>query len=400
MEIRYKDLEDNGFTFDPDESILAGVLSMCDGFLAGEIKRVFNPKTIIEVFMGTKEEREQILMPYDGVTWENVFSSLKCREIHGFVLTDDVEGTNGLYLSYLEQLHRIDAKGMKEVFSGHTKEIFGILYVDIWEKFKRQLFQGLNENKGDGDLFKLAKSAMRNGIKDAISKYEKALQENGMNVNSSIEGLLIETGDIYEKVIEDPKAVYKTTYAAVVKAAEILVCNPEYLPFGERLASAIKYLMGGASICAGKAVTDMLKKRNDKTAELLGEEGLSFVSTFVSSALSYLLVIQIDRNPVMQSLIGRFNNVATITGDIGYYKKIAEQFEAYAAELENLDLEKLKREIEEYNKISNDLQKISSAEELNKYLMEYYKKSGLELPWGNREFEDYWADSNRQLIFN
>ncbi len=373
---------------------------MCDGFLAGEIKRVFNPKTIIEVFMGTKEEREQILMPYDGVTWENVFSSLKCREIHGFVLTDDVEGTNGLYLSYLEQLHRIDAKGMKEVFSGHTKEIFGILYVDIWEKFKRQLFQGLNENKGDGDLFKLAKSAMRNGIKDAISKYEKALQENGMNVNSSIEGLLIETGDIYENVIEDPKAVYKTTYAAVVKAAEILVCNPEYLPFGERLASAIKYLMGGASICAGKAVTDMLKKRNDKTAELLGEGGLSFVSTFVSSALSYLLVIQIDRNPVMQSLIGRFNNVATITGDIGYYKKIAEQFEAYAAELENLDLEKLKREIEEYNKISNDLQKISSAEELNKYLMEYYKKSGLELPWGNREFEDYWADSNRQLIFN
>ena len=201
-------------------------------------------------------------------------------------------------------------------------------------------------------------------------------------------------------MIEDPKAVYKTTYAAVVKAAEILVCNPEYLPFGERLASAIKYLMGGASICAGKAVTDMLKKRNDKTAELLGEGGLSFVSTFVSSALSYLLVIQIDRNPVMQSLIGRFNNVATITGDIGYYKKIAEQFEAYAAELENLDLEKLKREIEEYNKISNDLQKISSAEELNKYLMEYYKKSGLELPWGNREFEDYWADSNRQLIFN
>ncbi len=400
MEISYKNLEENGFAINPDGDILSEVLSMFDGFLAGEIKRVFNPRTILKVLTGTKKERERILMPYDGVTWESVFSSLKCREIHGFVLTDDIEGTNGLYLSYLDQLHQIDADGLREIYNGQTKEIFGSIYVEIWENFKEQLLHGLDEKDGTGELFELAKASMRSGINSAISKYEKALRNGEMDSNSGLEDLLVETGDIYAKVIEDPKAVFKTTYAAIVKAAEILVCNPEYLPFGERLASAIKYLVGGASICAGKAVADILNKKDDKIVELIGDEGILFVSTFVSSALSFLLIIQIDRNPVIQSLITRFNNVATITGDIGYYKKMAEQFEAYAAELENLDLEKLKREIEEYNDISNDLQKISSAEELNKYLMEYYKKSGLDLPWGNRDFEDYWTDSNRQLVFN
>ena len=64
------------------------------------------------------------------------------------------------------------------------------------------------------------------------------------------------------------------------------------------------------------------------------------------------------------------------------------------------EIEKLKKDIEECTTVANDIEKISSAEELNKYLLEYYKKTGIDLPWGNVDFEDYWASDNRQLVFN
>lgn len=252
MEIKYEELARNGFFIYPDQALLSGVMSVFDGFLAKEIRRVFNPNTIMKAVAGTKEEREKILMPYDGYTWESVFANLKCREIHGFVMTADMDGTNELYLSYLERLHNLDTDRLQESFSGETKEVLGAIYAEIWGQFKNYILNGISDISGIDAIFALAKDAMLNGIQRGISKYEKILQSKGMNDASAIEDMMTKTGDIYAQVVEDPRALFKVNYAAMVKAAEILVCNPEYLPFGERLASAIKYLVGGATICVGK----------------------------------------------------------------------------------------------------------------------------------------------------
>ena len=399
MNISSVTIQTNGL-ITPGQGILSGMLNVCDGFLAGEIKRVYSKDTWLKLLTGTKDEREKILMPYDGYTWESVFANLKCHEIHGFAMTDDTDKTNALYLSYMERLHDLDAEAIREAFYGDPKSVVGAVYAETWEIFKNKIATALFESGDTVEIFEIAKAAMKEGVSIAISKYREMLKSTGSDDLSAFEGMMNKTGDIYAQILKDPKALYKTTYASSVKAAEILVCNPECLPFGDRIVSAIKYILTGASIYAGKYVSEILKNKNEDLAKNLGNDGINFVSSFVSSALSYVLIIQLDRNPVIRTLIDRFNQVATITGDIGYYRQVAEQFEAYAAELENLDIEKLKKDIAECTEVANDIEKISSAEELNKYLLEYYKKAGIDLPWGDMDFEDYWASDNRTLVFN
>ena len=400
MRINLDSITDNIGSLSKDQSILSGMLQMCDGFLAGEIKRIYSKESWQKLLCGSKEEREKILMPYDGYTWESVFANLKCHEIHGFVMTDDKDKTNGLYMSYLERLHNLDASGIQDMFIDNRQSAIGVVYAEVWELFKGKIASALFDSKDTADVFEIAQKAMKECIPAALSKYKVVLKKEDNEDMSVFSGMMTKTGDVFSQILKDPQAIYKTTYASIVKAAEILVCNPEYLPFGDRLVSALKYILTGASVYAGKYVGDMLREKKEELVQMLGEDGINLASSFVSSALSYVLIIQLDRNTVIQKLIERFNMVPTITGDIGYYRQMADQFEAYAAELENLDIEKLKKDIEECTTVANDIEKISSAEELNKYLLEYYKKTGIDLPWGNVDFEDYWASDNRQLVFN
>lgn len=400
MRINLDGITDNIGSLSKDQSILSGMLQMCDGFLAGEIKRIYSKESWQKLLCGSKEEREKILMPYDGYTWESVFANLKCHEIHGFIMSDDKDKTNGLYMSYLERLHNLDMDGVKDLFSADSQSAIGAIYAEVWEIYKDKVTSALLESGDKVDLFAIAKDAMNESIPIAFSKYKELLKKAGNDDLSVYSSMMTKTGDIYSQILKDPKALFKTTYASSVKAAEVLVCNPECLPFGERIVSALKYILTGASVYAGKYVGEMLREKKEDVVKMLGEDGINLASSFVSSALSYIMIIQLDRNTVIQKLIERFNMVPTITGDIGYYRQVAEQFEAYAAELENLDIEKLKKDIEECTTVANDIEKISSAEELNKYLIEYYKNAGIDLPWGNMDFEDYWASDNRQLVFN
>ncbi len=400
MDISLNNITDYVGNLSKDQSILSGLLQMCDGFLAGEIKRVYSKDSWLKLLGGTKEEREKILMPYDGYTWESVFANLKCHEVHGFVMTDDKDKTNGLYMSYLEQLHNLDASGIQGVFTDGSQPAIGVVYTEVWELFKDKIASALFDSNDKADIFDIAQKAMKECIPVALSKYKELLTKEDNEDLSVFSSMMTKTGDVYSQILKDSKALFKTTYASNVKAAEVLVCNPECLPFGERLVSALKYILTGASVYAGKYVGEMLREKKEDLVKILGEDGINLASSFVSSALSYVLIIQLDRNTVIQKLIERFNMVPTITGDIGYYRQVADQFEAYAAELENLDIEKLKKDIEECTEVANDIEKLSSAEELNKYLLEYYKKAGIDLPWGNMDFEDYWASDNRRLVFN
>ncbi len=398
MSITYQDLERNGYRAFPGDSILSGMLGVCDGFLANEIKHVFNMDTVMKLLMGSPEEREQILTPYDGYTWESVFANLKCKEIHGFVMSDDHDQSNLRYMSYMERLHQIDPEELINSFKAEKRNIFGAIYGEIWSEFKEAIIKALSENKDSRSIYEIAQKALEDGIVRALSKYQPVYQDP--DEFSSFSNMMNETQDIYKQILNDPRVLFKTNYVSLVMAAEVLVCNPEYLPFGDRLVSAIKYLMTGASICIGNTVTDMLKNKYKDLMDKMGDDGMVFVSSFVSSGVCYVMILMFDRNPVLKSLIEKFNQVATITADVGYYRQMAEKFETYAAELEGLDIAKLKKEVSEFAEVSAEMEQISSAEELNRYLLDYYKRTGLELPWGNKNFDDFWADPNRRLVFN
>ena len=102
----------------------------------------------------------------------------------------------------------------------------------------------------------------------------------------------------------------------------------------------------------------------------------------------------------MQKLFRVLDNLHTIETEIDYYRRQAEYFERYAAELMKIDLEQFKKETAMYGEIADKLEKVQSEDELNAVLKQALKDIGAKLPWqGHDSFDDFMADKNAHLVF-
>ena len=101
----------------------------------------------------------------------------------------------------------------------------------------------------------------------------------------------------------------------------------------------------------------------------------------------------------MQQLVAEFDKIPTITYEVRQLRESADRFEHMASELASIDYDVLRKEIDAYGKLAEEIDHISKPDDLNRYLMDYYDRTGKELPWGNRTIEEHWADPNSRLVF-
>ena len=236
-------------------------------------------------------------------------------------------------------------------------------------------------------------------LKVAIAKYSGELKDINPESENGFLSILDGMQDIYTDLVYDEETLFKTTYASIVKGTEVLICNPEYLPFGERLNSAMKYFIAGGSMVVGNKVMEIFEKKGVDIRGILGDEIVVFLPSLISCSISCICIVEIDHNPILRRLTAEFNKIPTVTYEIRQLRESAEQFEYMAAKLAEIDYESLKKEIDGYRALAEDLDRISSPEDLNRYLMSYYEETGKELPWGNRSIEDHWADPTSRLVF-
>lgn len=80
------------------------------------------------------------------------------------------------------------------------------------------------------------------------------------------------------------------------------------------------------------------------------------------------------------------------------YIRINEALAQYLSQLEQIDIERFKRETEQYNELMALMEHISSEDELNVVLRNEYKVLGIQLPYEG-EFDDFMNDSSSVLEF-
>ncbi len=80
------------------------------------------------------------------------------------------------------------------------------------------------------------------------------------------------------------------------------------------------------------------------------------------------------------------------------YKRINEALLEYLHELEKLDIERFKKETEEYNRVAAVFDSAKNDNELNAMLLETFERMGLNKPWEG-DFDEHMSNKNATLVF-
>lgn len=102
---------------------------------------------------------------------------------------------------------------------------------------------------------------------------------------------------------------------------------------------------------------------------------------------------------VLKEVFIRVGFSSPIQKQIDAYIRINEALTEYLKELERIDVERYRKETEEYNQLVAMMDDINSEEELSVFLDKEYKRLGIELPYSG-DFDEFMKDSSSRLVFN
>lgn len=101
---------------------------------------------------------------------------------------------------------------------------------------------------------------------------------------------------------------------------------------------------------------------------------------------------------VMKEVTLRFGLSKAIQNDIEVFKEINIILSDYLKELESIDIHAFIEETKQYNLYIEELNCVTSEEDLNKILLNYFADKNLQKPWKG-DFDKHMSDKNGTLIF-
>ena len=132
----------------------------------------------------------------------------------------------------------------------------------------------------------------------------------------------------------------------------------------------------------------------------MGETMPTFCGVFVTGIMSCTLLLYLDRSERINRLVKSLNDIHTVETELNYFTRQAEYFEAYAAQLMKIDLERFKRETAAFNLIEKKISSVQSEAELKSVLKEIYTSKNLPLPWdGFTDFDTFMNNKSARLVF-
>lgn len=172
--------------------------------------------------------------------------------------------------------------------------------------------------------------------------------------------------------------------------------NPDNLLLGDQLKMTAVILGSGASVIAGTYVGDLMFKTPITSIPEVGSTVTHFISILVSGLLSCTMLILLDRSELVNALVGKMNQYATVEHSV---KETSKAFEHIAAELEGFDIDAFSDQCRQYGLIAAKINGASSEEELSQRLSEILTTSGIRLPW-DRDFDAFMSDPSNRLVFS
>lgn len=272
-----------------------------------------------------------------------------------------------------------------------VREVLGFILTEVWFSIKDEL-------KLAGQKIQEKLSAIISGIKKGFEKakenYKEIIEKFGQGIISGIVSSLTTTlCNIFFTTAKNLVKIIRQAWASIVEATKIIIFNPDDLWFCDRMTAALKVLATGAGIVIGTSIQEIVRTK----LTMINGTIADIISTFSGSLCTGLLTITflfcIDNNPFDAFLSKCFD------GAIQNYKKQAELFEKYCAELQQYNIEEFKKNTEIASELSKQLSNIKDDTELNYVIKNVATSLKISSPWGDGSFDDFMNNQNKKLVF-
>lgn len=285
------------------------------------------------------------------------------------------------------------------------RQLLGFVFTEIWFSIKEE-FNRLDVHFGLdldlGDFFTSVGNGVKNGLQNAKSKYKELFAQFAQgSIAGALSSLTTTLCNIFFTTAKNIVKVIRQSFASIVEAGKILLINPQNYPLGERMRAATKVLATGASVVLGGLVSEAVGKTPIAAIPVVGDIVVTFCGTLCTGIVSCTLLYFLDRSKIINSIVDKLNNLHTIEDDVNYFKRQAELFEQFAAELMKIDIDKFKKETAAFSSAADKISSATSEENLNNILKKELYVLGIKPCWeGTHDsFDSFMRDKNARMIF-
>lgn len=281
------------------------------------------------------------------------------------------------------------------------RQVLGFFFANVWcairEEFeKAELEWGLNLDLGD--FFRAIGNGTKRGLKETMSveSFKKFVDGGIAGILSSLTTTIC---NIFFTTAKNVVKIIRQSYASIVRAAEVLLINPDGYIFGDRMLAAAKIIATGASIVVGSIVSIALEGTALGQIPVVGDIVQMFLGSLVTGIMSCTLLLFLDRSKTVQNLVNFLNNLDKgVDKELAYIKQQAEFFEIYAAKLMDIDIDAFQSEVSVYSNFSDKLLKCDNADTFNHVLRSMTEELGIKLPWTG-DFDEFMDNRKNTLVF-
>ena len=284
------------------------------------------------------------------------------------------------------------------------KQVIGLVITEIWFAVKEDFENFSTSNSLKENFFQL-KDTIEKAFNRAKEKYKDFIDKFKEGAISGLLSSLTTTiCNIFFTTAKNIVKIIRYAYVSIIQALKILFFNPDNLLLGDRIRETLKIISTGASIVVGIISGEAISKilNNFGIIGLTNDILQTFITTFVSSISTCTLLYFIDKNQTMKdmfSFLNKLDPTTIINEQIDYYKKQAEYFERYAAELLEIDYKFLKETAEKYENIAEIIYQTKNQGELNRVLENLFEILGIEKPYKEDSFDEFMQNPDSILIF-
>lgn len=278
------------------------------------------------------------------------------------------------------------------------RQALGLVFSEIWFSVRNEIKQGKEDGKV---LFTSIALGVEKGLEKAKLKYKELWHKFIEGVVGGVLASLTTTlCNIFLTTAKNVVRIIRQSWASLVEAINILLFNPDFLPFGERFRAAAKIIATGASVVAGTIVGDLIAKTGVATIPVVGDIVQTFCGTLVTGILSCSLLYLLDRNSAVNKIVQVLNSIPTVDDIVVYYRTQARLLDEYCAKLMNIDLVAFQEEAQSYSDAVYILDNANNEQELNFALRTVCKRLNINSPIGSHEnMNSFMADPNSKLKF-
>lgn len=291
-------------------------------------------------------------------------------------------------------------------FNMGLRQALGTILASVWmiirEEFPK-LMRKLKKRFDLGDLFSGLSDIFKKAFDRVKQTYRDVIQSFANGVLAGILSSLTTTFiNIFMTSAKNVTKIIRESFATVVEAVNILVFNPDNLPFGEVLKSIAILLSTTSSVILGTIVSEAVSHIPALKLPIIGDSLPAFVGAAVTGLMSVSLLHFIENSPIVVSLVQWANQLKTsLDYKLDYYRAARNALVTYAAELSDIDLDDFEQKVANVSDAAHRLRNAQSSLEMNSVLSSIVTKMDIKLPYDGslQGLDDFMNDNQETLRF-